>query len=245
VGSVEYTWKRITNQWNLIEQNRIWDPSGSRVVDWVDPKTIKDGAGTQVFLYTTPDNPVWYRSFIFSTEGQPTPHWDYAASYVMSWTTFRDTADNPRLQQFIHGYSGTDIRHFFRFYASYDLTQHLVVGGSFQYQSGAPLTKTFFNYEDGDYSLQRSPSGTTPSMPNDPKAISEFRIPDSMQLDLRLRYDVLPLRFQHRLQVVADVFNVLNQAAPTGLTSTDITRFGQVTGRQRPRRIQLGLSYAY
>jgi hypothetical protein len=245
VGSIEYTWKRITNQWNLLEQNRIWDPSGSRVVDWVDPKTIKDGVGTQVFLYSTPDNPVWYRSFIFSTEGQPSRRWDYSASYVMSWTTFRDTPDNPRLQQFFHGYSSTDIRHFFRLYASYDLTDHLLVGGSLQYQSGTPLTKGFFNYEDGDYSNQRSPSGTTPSMPNDPKAISEFRIPDSMRLDLRLRYDVLPLRFQHRLQVVADIFNVLNQATPTGLTATDIMRYGQVTGRQAPRRIQLGLSYAY
>jgi hypothetical protein len=245
VGSVEYTWKRITNQWSLIEQNRVWDPSGSRVVDWADPKTIKDGVGTQVFLYTTPDTPVWYRSFIFSTEGQPTPHWDYSVSYVMSWTTFQDIADNPRLQQFFHGYSSTDIRHFFRLFASYEFFDHLVVGGAFNYQSGTPLTKTFFNYEDGDYSNRRSPAGTTPSMPNDPKAISEFRAPDFMQLDIRLRYDVMPKQFQHRLQLVADVFNVLNEALPTDVSASDIARFGQVAARQRPRRIQLGLSYAY
>jgi hypothetical protein len=82
-------------------------------------------------------------------------------------------------------------------------------------------------------------------MPNDPKAISEFRTPDFMQLDVTLRADVLPLRFQHKLQLVVDVFNVLNQALPTGITSTDIARFGQVSSRQAPRRIQLGLSYAY
>jgi len=245
VGSIEYTWKRITNQWSLIEQNRIWDPSGSRVVGWVDPKTVKDGVGTQVFFYTTPDDPVWYRSIIFSTEGQPSPRWDYSASYVYSWTTFQDTADNPRLQQFYHGYSGTDIRHFFRLLASYNLTNFLIVGGTFQYQSGSPLTKGFFNYEDGDYGIRRSPAGTTPSMPNDPKAISEFRTLDFMQLDLSVRADVLPLRFQHKLQLVVDVFNVLNMALPTGITTTDIARFGQVSSRQAPRRIQLGLSYAY
>src|SRR6185436_18506049 len=232
VGSIEYTWKRITNQWNLMEVNRIWDPSGSRVVGWVDPKTIgPDGVGKQVFFYTTPDNPVWYRGIIFATEGQPSPRWDYSASYTLSWTTFQDTADNPRLQPFFHGYTGADIRHFFRLYASYDLTDHLVVGGSFQYQSGSPLTKGFFNYEDGDYSNRRSPAGTTPSMPNDPKSISEFRIPDFMQLDVRLSYNVMPLRLQSRLHLVVDVFNVLNQAIPTGVTATDIMRFGQVTGR--------------
>jgi hypothetical protein len=245
VGNIEYTWKRITNQWSAIEQNRIWDPSGSRVVGWVDPATVKDGVGTQVYNYTTPDDPVWYRSFIFSTEGQPSPRWDYSASYVLSWTTFRDTADNPRLQQFYHGYSAADIRHYFRLFASYDVTSHLIVGGSWQYQSGSPLTKGFFNYEDGDYSNRRSPAGTTPSMPNDPKTISEFRTPDFMQLDITLRYDVMPLQFRHRLQLVADVFNVLNTGLATGYTATDIMRFGQVTGRQAPRRIQLGLAYRY
>jgi hypothetical protein len=247
VGSVEYTWKRIVNQWNPIEMNRVWDPTGSRVVNWVDPKTIDPmtGVGKQVFLYTTPFNPQTYRGIIFSTEGQPTPRWDYAASYTLSWTTFEDTADNPRIQQFFHGYAGSDVRHFFRLFASYELLDHLVVGGAFQYQSGTPLTKGFFNYEDGDYSLRRSPAGTTPSMPNDPKAISEFRIPDFMQLDVRLKYEVLPVRLQHKLHVVADVFNVLNEAIPTGVYATDIMRFGQVSSRQRPRRIQLGLSYVY
>jgi hypothetical protein len=241
LGSVEYTWKRIVDTWTTIEKNRIWDPSGSRVVGYVDPMN----EGKSIFDYTTPFNPQWYRGLIFLTEGQPSPHWDYSASYTLSWTTFEDTADNPRLQQFFHGYSSTDIRHFFRLFASYELVDHLVVGGAFQYQSGTPLTKGFFNYEDGNYGLRRSPAGTTPSMPNDPKTISQFRIPDLMQLDVRLKYEVLPLRLQHKLHLVLDVFNVLNTAIPTGVTSIDVGRFGQVSGRQRPRRIQLGLSYVY
>jgi hypothetical protein len=82
-------------------------------------------------------------------------------------------------------------------------------------------------------------------MPNDAKAISEFRLPDFMQLDLRLQYDVMPHIWRHRLRLVVDAFNILNQALPTGITSSDIARFGQVSARQRPRRIQLGLAYTY
>jgi hypothetical protein len=241
VGSVEYTWKRIANTWNLLEENRIWDPTGTRVVDFADPKA----AGRTVYNYTTPDDPVWYRGLILSTEGQPSANWEYSASYTLSWTTFLDTADNPRQQQFYKGYSGTDIRHYFRVLASYDLTKDLSMGWTFNYQSGTPLTKGFFNVQDGGYTNYRSPSGTNPSMANDPKAISEFRIPDFMQLDVRLSYDVMPHIWRHRLRLVFDAFNVLNQSIPTGLTASDIARFGQVSARQRPRRIQLGLAYTY
>jgi len=198
-----------------------------------------------VYNYTTPSDPVWYRGLIFSSEGQPTPNWEYSASYTLSWTTFQDTLDNPRIQQFARGYAGSDIRHNFRLLVSYNFLQDLNLGAVFNYQSGSPLTKGFFNAQDGDYGLRRSPSGTTPSMPNDPKAISEFRTPDFMQLDLRLRYDVMPHIWRHRLYLIGDAFNVLNLSLPTGVTSSDITRYGQVTGRSRPRRIQLGLSYTY
>jgi hypothetical protein len=241
VGSIEYTWKRIANTWNAIEMNRIWDPTGSRVVGYSDPKA----QDRQVFLYATPDDPRRYRSLILSTEGQPTPHWDYSASYTLAYTTVTLTPDNPRFQQFYTGYDSSDIRHYFRLYLSYDVTSHLAVGGTFVYTTGVALTKSFYNVEDGNYSNRRSPLGTTPSAPNDAKTISEFRPPDQMVLNLRLSYDVIPLRYQHRLHLIVDIFNALNQATPTGISAADTTRFGQVAGRQTPRRIQLGLAYNY
>lgn len=241
VGNVEYTWKRIANTWNAVEMNRIWDPSGSRVVGYVDPMA----QDRQVFIYTTPDDPRVYRSLILSTEGQPTPNWDYSASYTLAYTTVSVTPDNPRFQEFSKGYDGTDIRHYFRLYLAYNVTSHFEVCGSFVYTTGAALTKGFYSYEDGNYANRRSPLGTTPSSPNDPKTISEFRPPDQMVLNLRLNYDVIPVQFQHRLHLIVDVFNALNQSTPTGVYTQDISRYGQVSGRMTPRRFQLGLAYNY
>jgi hypothetical protein len=241
VGSIEYTWKRITNTWVSTEVNRIWDPTGSRVVGWVDPTK----EGLDIFLNHTPDDPRWYQGVVVATEGRPTPNWDYGASYTLSWTYLRATPSNPRFTTVDQGFSSADLRHFVRAYGSYNIGRSLLLGGYFQYQSGTPMTKGFYNDFDGDYGNQRSPLGTTPSSPNDPTTISEFRTPDLVQLDLRLAYNVLPATMQHRLAVIVDVFNVFNLRTPTSVVSDDIARFGQVGGRQRPFRLQLGLSYAY
>src|SRR5205814_1964091 len=65
---LDYTWKRISNVWDAIEINQIWDPSGSRVVDWVDPKKKNQA----ISRYTTPDgNHRTYQGFSLYAEGQP------------------------------------------------------------------------------------------------------------------------------------------------------------------------------
>ena len=51
-ASAEYTYKKISNRWATVEINRIWDPTGSRIVGWVDPQK----QGQTVSFYTTPDD---------------------------------------------------------------------------------------------------------------------------------------------------------------------------------------------
>jgi hypothetical protein len=244
VASVEYTFKRIAHAWDTIEINRIWDPSGSRTVGWVDQTKV----GREVFLSATPEDPVIYHGASISTEGRPTRNWEYGSSYTLAWTTFRETVSNTRFSQFARGYAGSDIRHYLRLFGSYIMADRVVLGGFFQYQSGSPLTKGFFNQEQGDYSNTRSPSGTTPgsgTSVNDPSVISEFRVPDFVQLDLRFSVNLLPKSWRQELNLVVDIFNVLNLRTPTGITSDDIARFGQVSARQRPFRAQIGLRYAF
>ena len=240
-ASVEYTYKRIVNQWTLLEVNRIWDPTGSRVVDYVD----RNRAGTQLFEYRTPTDPRIYHGFIFSTEGRPTPAWDYGANYTLSWSYATFTASNPRQARFFDGFSGQDQRHYLRAFGSYSGFHNLVLGGLFVYQSGFNLTKTFYNAQTAGYDNQRSPDGTLPGSANDPAGISEFRIPDTVQLDLHIAYNLFPASLQHRLSVIADVFNAFNLRTPTDLTANDIARFGQVAARQGPLRVQLAVAYSY
>jgi hypothetical protein len=241
VASIEYTFKRIVNQWTLLEINRVWDPSGSRVVDYQD----RSKAGQQLFEYRTPDDPRLYHGLIIATEGRPTPAWDYGASYTLSWSYATFSASNPRQYRFFDGYQAQDQRHFLRAYGSYAGFPRVVLGGVFVYQSGGPLTKGFYNAQTGGYGNQRSPLGTLPGTPNDPTAIAEFRVPDQIQLDLHASYNVLPGRLQHRLELVLDVFNAFNLRTPNAVTATDIARFGQVTSRQGPLRVQLAMAYSY
>jgi hypothetical protein len=242
VASVEYTWKRIAYTWDTIEINRIWDPTGARVIGWRDP--AKQGRDVQE--YTTPESPRIYQGLSFATEGRPTPNWDYLASYTVSWNYGYSTrTDNPRQLKFSDGYLAQDLRHYIRAGGSYFAFNQLVLGAYMQYQSGTALTKGFYNAQDNDFSMRRSPGGTTTTTPNDIAGISEFRIPDFFRLDLRLSYNVLPNRFRNKLNLIVDVFNVMNLRVPTGVTAADVARFGQVTGRQSPFRAQLAINWTY
>jgi hypothetical protein len=244
VTSLEYSWKRISYQWDAIETNRIWDPSGTRVVGWADPTK----EGLDVIKYTTPYAPRLYQGFILKSEGRPSPRWEYHASHTVSWTTIRSTlASNPRQQRFLQGWSTADLRHYLRLYGAYYLTANWNLGATFQFrtQGGDTLTKVFYNQQDNARINQRSPNGTTPSNPNDINGVSEFRPPPLTQLDLRLQYNVLPAANQNRLYVILDIFNVLNSRTATAVRSADLATFGQVLSRQAPLRAQLAVSWVY
>lgn len=49
VASIDYTYKRVGNIWDGVEENQIWDPTGTRVIGYAN------GMPQQVFRYTRPD----------------------------------------------------------------------------------------------------------------------------------------------------------------------------------------------
>ena len=244
VAGVEYTFKRVAYDWEGIEINRIWDPTGTRVVDYVD----KSKFGRSVVRYTTPYSPRLYHGVIFSTEGRPSHRWEYHASHTLSWTVFRSSlSSNERQAPFNQGWSSADLRHYTRLYGAYYLIPNINIGAAFQYRSqgGDTATKAFYNREFNSRSNARSPSGTTTGVPNDPAAIAEFRPPPLVQLDLKVMVNVLPKKWGHNVNLILDVFNVFNSRTTTAVSSTDTPLFGQVAGRQTPLRVQLGLSYSH
>jgi hypothetical protein len=125
----------------------------------------------------------------------------------------------------------------------------LTAGVFANYRTGAALRRKFFNPYDGDYTMLRSPQGTEPAQPNDVKQIAEFRMPDNLNIDLRLQYDFHPLIKQH-ISAIFDFFNVLNLREAccdfrTAIAQNDDARFGLVNGRQAAFRVQIGLRYVY
>jgi hypothetical protein len=261
VAGVDYTYKKYSNLWEKVEINQVWDPSGTRVVGYVN------GQSAQVFQLQTPDdNYRIYQGLDFYVEARPTPNWDFYAAYTLSWlygtqseelgqvtyTTAGYTAFyNPRQKAFYDGFLPEDRRHALKARVSYSF-HGLTAGALFFYFSGNPLSRAYWNGYDGDYTNKRAPQGLDPgstsgnprATQNDPARWSEFRIPDQVQLDLRLAYDFHDLVRQHII-LIADVFNVFNLAAPSFIDTTNSTSYATVQARQAPFRFEIGLRYVY
>ncbi|HWE27901.1 MAG TPA: hypothetical protein VHB97_07855, partial [Polyangia bacterium] len=252
VAGVNYTYKQISNIWDAVEVNQVWDPSGVRVVGYAN------GMPQKIYKYTTPDgNWRTYQGVDFTLESRPTSHWDFYAAYTLSWL-YGPGADevftvgtggsafyNPRQYRFYDGFLPEDQRHQFKLHGSYEW-RGLVLGANFSYASGAPLTKLYYNQSDGTFTNKRTPQGTDPgAVVNDPNAIAEFRLPDTYLLNVRVSYDAAELIHQHII-LIADLFNVFNTLTPTALTTSDGPFFAQANrGRLQPFHVQLGLRYLY
>lgn len=254
VAGAEYTYKRIANMWDWREINQIWDPTGYRTIGYVDNANPQ-----QIFLITTNHNLVRnYHGIDFWAESRPTPNWDIYVAYTLSWlygsqadqftSQVTDTPGvlyNPRQLWAYQGFLPEDVRHQLKVRASYNY-KGFNVGGFFQYISGSPLSKRYFQYlPDGAYMNLRAPIGTDPVRPNDPRAFSEFRVPDLLELNLRASYDFHALIKQH-LILIADLFNVFNLRTPTNLAQEDVpSQYGAVLTRMTPFRFQIGLRYLF
>jgi hypothetical protein len=93
-----------------------------------------------------------------------------------------------------------------------------------------------------------NPDSTTPGVRiNDVNSWSEFRVSDLITQSLALRYDFYELIRQHLIASV-DLLNVLNLRTATDLATAETgypRTFGQVTARQPPLQLQLGLRYTF
>ena len=159
VASVDYTYKRISNIWDGVEINQIWNPAGTNVVGYVN------GMPQQIFRYTTPDgNYRIYQGIDFVFESRPSRNLDLYAAYTLSWLYGPGAEElgqisgseagnsqyyNPRQAVFFDGFLPEDVRHALKLRASYTWGG-LVVGAFMRYQSGSPLSKRFFSPYDGD-----------------------------------------------------------------------------------------------
>lgn len=247
VASIAYTYKRVSNLWQEVEVNQIWDPSGQRVVGYVD------GVARQVSEFRT--SPRAYRNYHgvdLSAESRPNENWDLYAGYTLSWLfgpgseTVRTVGggnpfQNPRQTPFYDGYLPEDVRHNLKMRASYTW-EGLSVGATLNFQTGTPLTKLYWNQQTGSYSNRRSPAGSQPNAANNSELLANFRVPDQLTITLRASYDLHALIGQH-LIMIADVFNLLNMGTPTSIETRDNANFGTVTSRMVPFKVQFGLRY--
>jgi hypothetical protein len=239
--------------WEVAEINQIWDPTGYRVVGFVDNNNQQ-----AIYKVTTNHNLTReYHGVDFSVEARPSEHWDLYAAYTLSWLFGNSGAaaldqsigagplTNLRQLNLGDGFLTDDTRHALKLRAAYN-THGFNVGANFQYVTGGPLSKGYFNFFSAGYGNLRSPQGTDPYSQNNPRGFSEFRLPDIMELDVRVSYDMHALVKQH-IVLMADLFNLFDLRTPTSLTTEDTATpaFGSVGGRQGAFKFQLGARYVY
>lgn len=249
---VDLTYRHYGNNWVDEEVNRIYDPSGTRIVGY------ENGVAQSILLTRTAASAYRdYQGLDLWVQGTP-GNWDLLASYTLAFVngTVNDYFDgylaNPRMTKFFDGPVSDDRRHTLKGTMTYNTPFGLTLGVRMQYRTGSPLWMSFRNPADSSQRLYRSPRGTgfavnnATGQPdfNDPSSWVELRNPSSLAVDLQARYDLghaLGLE-RTRLELAGLVVNALNSTDPFSLSdswSTPNNRFGTVSTRQSPLQGEL------
>jgi hypothetical protein len=212
-ASVDLTYIRrdTVSAWEDRGLGQIWNQAGTAVVG------SEDGSFSQVFEVATIDGAERkYEAFELSLNKQFANNWSMAGSYTLSWLEgstvelVTSDFDNPRQDSYGYGPLANDHRHVIKMQGAYLFPVGLSVGAAYEFESGAPYSKLFFNDEDGGYSNRRSPRGTDPGIdPNDPSDDQALLLPDYTNISLHAGYSLKKLTGQD-LEFVANLNNLLN-----------------------------------
>ncbi|QRK11700.1 TonB-dependent receptor [Archangium violaceum] len=252
VIGADLTYRRYNNLWIDEEVNQIWDPTGTRIVGYVD------GQNHSVFKITNPDD-AWrdYKGIDLWTQGK-LGRWDLLASYTLAFSNgtvgsyFDGYGSNPRMKYLFEGPTPDDIRHTIKGSVGYATTFGLDFGIRFRYLTGTPLWMNQ-NQSNPSTVIYRSPRGTgyafdggSPNF-NDPSTISELRNPDQFIIDAQARYDVGRLfQMKNKLELTMMVVNALNNTDANTLYdrwSPGSTTYGMARYRTSPLQAELLLRF--
>ncbi len=253
---VTYVRKMSHFSWEDDEINLLWNQAGTDVIG------SRAGDGQQTYRLTSLEEA--RRTFdsmqlVFSRRG--TDGWNFNGSYTLAWNrgTVNDTItaafDNPRQNSYLEGDLGDDVRHNFKAQGFHEWNNGFTLGFSWFYETGTPYSPRYYNDFDTAYNRRNAPRGYfVGNDPNDPLDDRIQRLPDVMRLDARAAWNLEPIIGQ-KLTFMVDIFNLLNQNAPTSIVTNathpdsegkvEYTRFREVTGYQSPLRVRLGVRYQY
>ncbi|WP_224244510.1 TonB-dependent receptor [Hyalangium gracile] len=252
----DFTYRKYSNMWVDEEINQLWDPSGTRIIGYVDPSQPQ-----AIVKLTTPDD-AWrdYRGMDLWVQGKAGA-WDLLANYTLAFANgtvgnyFDGYGDNPRMKSFFKGPNPDDIRHTIKGSIGYVTDFGLDFGFRFRYLTGTPLWMTMQNPTPNNGSLYRSPRGTGYTVNantgradlNEPSNVAILRNPDQFIIDAQARYDVgRPLGLKQKLELTFLVVNLLNNTDATALNQTYNTanqQYGSVFSRSRPLQAELLLRF--
>jgi hypothetical protein len=245
----DFIYRSFHNPYERSETNRIWNDSGSALAPL---GAFRSGRQELVTDLSTPDAATRrYTGVTVSLKKHEGPL-KITASYT--WSKLEgnvpgeednELGDIPGRDVYLRGYLPYDRRHELRASATYQLTRWLSAGLNYNYYSGMPYSRRFFNAETGKFDDYRAAVGVNPGTNlNDPSDDRSLRTPDLQQLHLQLRAHLKPL-LKINLEAFLDVLNALALRTTTAVYQEDGPSFGLPSARMDPFRLRLGMRFRY
>ena len=228
---LDFVYRDFTNPYSTKETNRVWN----RTAAGFEPTgAYRNGrAETIVDLETPSEARRKYQGVTFAAhkrEGE----FKVSASYTWSKTygNVFDTENNawgdiPPRDLFLWGNMPDDSRHVIKTTLNYRFTQLAVdCGVLYQYRSGTPYNRWYYNTATGGYDMLRARVGVNPGTNiNDPGDDRELRLPDIQSFDIQLRANLRAI-LKTDLELWSDIRNLLALRTTTSVVTEDGPRFG-------------------
>jgi hypothetical protein len=245
----DFIYRTFHNPYERSETNRIWNTSGSGLSSL---GAFRSGRPETVIDLNTPSAASRrYTGLTFSIKKR-----EGAVKLTGSYTWSRlegnvpgeednEFGDIPARNAYLWGYLPYDRRHEIRASATYQVTRWFSAGVNYNYYSGMPYSRKFFNAETGKFEDYRARTGIDPGANlNDPADDRPLRMPDQQQLHFQLRAHLKPF-LKVNLEAYLDVLNALGARTTTAVYAEDGPSFGQTSARMDPLRLRVGLRFRY
>jgi hypothetical protein len=247
--SLDLVYKRFTNLYEVNETNQVWSASGSQL----DPLgSYRDGRNEKVMDLGTPGGA--FRNYAGATVGLTKREGRFRTRVSYTLSSLRGTVssdlnnawgDIPGRNIYLYGDLPDDHRHEVKMNFVYQATTWMSLGMMYNYYSGTPYNRLFRNDQTAAYENYRATIGVNPGANiNDRSDDRPLRLPDVYDLSAQLRVSLLQLTGQ-KLDLYANVLNVLGLRTTTSVVQTDTPDFGTQVGRMAPFRVRLGVNYRY
>lgn len=245
----DYIYRKFVHQWEDIETNAIWNQGGTGM----NPAGAwKTGRAQFVYDLGTPDEARRQYHAVTVMARKREGRLKMRLAYTWSKDTGTEESgfttyflDNPGQTPFYYGPLSNDIRHDIRAQVSYDVLRWLSVGVIYQFFTGGPYNRFFFDgVQTGDFTSLRTKRGYDTRGTINPDDDIPLRLPDVSRLDVQARVNLLTL-IKQPIDLFVDVQNVMGLRTTTSVVESDGPFWGQRQTRMRPTNIRLGMQYRF
>ena len=187
----DMVYRKYANQYEILETNRIWNPSGSALDSSGAYRNGRPEIIQDMETPEGPDDPTWATPFGSQTRGglrgERRLHLSFLKGNVLDGEHNFHGDIGPR-NLFLDGYLSDDSRHNVRDDQQLPWTRWLSTGFIYDYRSGRPYQRRYRNTITGGYEDYRARVGINPGANiNDPLDDRELRLPDVQQVSVQIR----------------------------------------------------------